>query len=54
MINMQPHQPNRLVVPELDYPHVAGLSRYDTAMLKMFVVIVVEIAIEQARCVDIR
>lgn len=49
-MNMQQHQPNRLVVPELNYPHVASLSRYDTAMLKMFVVIVVEIALEQARC----
>lgn len=48
-MNMQPHQPNRLVVPELNYPHVAGLSRYDTAMLKMFVVIVVEIAIERMK-----
>lgn len=50
----QPHQTNRLVVPELNYPHVAGLSRYDTAMLKMFVVIVVEIAMEQARCAAIQ
>lgn len=51
---MQPRQPNQLVVPELNYPHVAGLSRYDTAMLKMLVVIVVEIAIEQARCAAIQ
>ena len=46
---MKPHQPNQLVVPELNYPHVAGLSRYDTAMLKMWVVLVVEIAIEQMK-----
>lgn len=50
---MELYQPNHLVVPELNYPHVAGLSPYDTAMLKMLVVIVVEIAMEQARCVDI-
>ena len=45
----QPHQPNRLVLPELNYPYAAGLSRYDTAMLRMLAVLVVEIALEQMR-----
>ena len=45
----QPRQPNQLVVPELNYPYAAGLSRYDTAMLRMLVVLVVEIALEMMR-----
>jgi len=45
----QPHQPNRLVLPELNYPYAAGLSRYDTAMLRMLVVLVVEIAMGRMR-----
>jgi hypothetical protein len=45
----QPHQPNRLVLPELNYPYAAGLSRYDTAMLRMFVVLVVEMALERMK-----
>lgn len=45
----QPHQPNQLVVPELNYPYAAGLSRYYTAMLRMLVVLVVEIAMERMR-----
>lgn len=45
----QPHQPNQLVVPELNYPYAAGLSRYDTAMLRMWVALVVEIAMERMR-----
>jgi len=45
----QPHQPNRLVLPELNYPYAAGLSRYDTAMLRMLVVLVMEIALERMR-----
>ena len=45
----QPYQPNCLVLPELNYPYVAGLSRYDTAMLRMFVVLFVEIAMERMK-----
>jgi len=45
----QPAQPNRLVLPELNYQYAAGLSRYDTAMLRMLVVLVVEIALERMR-----
>ena len=45
----QPHQPNQLVLPELNYPYAAGLSRYDTAMLRMWVVLVVEISLERMR-----
>ena len=45
----QPAQPSRLVLPELNYPYAAGLSRYDTAMLRMWVVLVVEIAMERMR-----
>ena len=58
MNNMQPHQPNQLVLPEIDYymacllpdgkPPVP-LSPYDTAMLKMWVVLVAEIAMEKMR-----
>lgn len=46
---MTPHQPNQLVVPELQYRYVAWLDLYQTAMLKMWVVLVVEIAMEQMR-----
>ena len=45
----QPHQPNQLVVPELNYPYAAGLGRYDTAMLRMWVVLIAEIAMERMR-----
>ena len=45
----QPAQPNRLVLPELNYPYAAGLGRYDTAMLRMWVVLVVEIALERMK-----
>ena len=42
----QPYQPNCLVLPELNYPYVAGLSRYDTAMLRM---LVVDMALERMK-----
>lgn len=45
----QPHQPNKLVLPELNYPYAVGLSRYDTAMLRLWVVLVVEIALERMK-----
>jgi hypothetical protein len=48
-MNSQPHQPNQLVLPELNYPYAAGFSRYDTAMLRMLVVLVVEIALERMK-----